>query len=57
MLPKSIPLVRAHEMCDEIETKVMERLPNSNLTIHVEPCDGECDNCQSVELCRVLSKS
>lgn len=55
VLPKTLPIERAHEICDEIEMKVIARLPNSNLSIHVEPCDGDCDRCQCTELCRSLT--
>jgi cation diffusion facilitator family transporter len=55
VLPRNLPIEKAHEMCDEIERRVVERLPNSNLTIHVEPCDGNCDNCQCSELCKSLT--
>lgn len=52
VLPKNLPVGKAHQICDEIEQKVMERLPNSNLSIHIEPCEEECDNCQSMALCK-----
>lgn len=52
VLPKNLPIEKAHAVCDDIEKKVMERLPNSNLTIHVEPCDGNCDVCNHNELCK-----
>lgn len=52
VLPKNLPIEKAHALCDEIEQKIMERLPNSNLTIHVEPCNGQCDNCNHNELCK-----
>jgi cation diffusion facilitator family transporter len=55
VLPKSLPIEKAHLLCDEIETKVMARLPNSNLSIHVEPCDGDCDRCVCIELCKELT--
>lgn len=51
VLPKDLHVEKAHKICDDIEQKILERLPNSNLTIHVEPCDGDCDNCQSVSVC------
>jgi cation diffusion facilitator family transporter len=54
VLPKSLPIERAHKMCDDLELKIVERLPNSNLTIHVEPCDGNCDSCTCTELCKTL---
>lgn len=52
VLPRNLPVEKAHSICDEIERKVVERLPNSSLTIHVEPCGGECNNCQSMAMCK-----
>jgi cation diffusion facilitator family transporter len=51
VLPKDFAIEKAHKICDDIEQKILDRLPNSNLTIHVEPCSGDCDNCQSVSVC------
>ena len=51
VLPKDLAVEKAHKICDDIEQKILDRLPNSNLTIHVEPCGGDCDNCQSVSIC------
>jgi cation diffusion facilitator family transporter len=51
VLPKDLAVEKAHKICDDIEQKINNRLPNSNLTIHVEPCNGDCDNCQSVSVC------
>jgi cation diffusion facilitator family transporter len=51
VLPKDLHVEKAHKICDDIEQKILDRLPNSNLTIHVEPCSGDCDNCQSVSVC------
>ena len=55
VLPKSLPIEKAHQICDELEQKIIARLPNSNLSIHVEPCDGNCNNCQCTELCKSLT--
>ena len=45
MLPKNASVEEAHQMCDHLEQDIEERLPNSNVTIHVEPCSVECDQC------------
>ncbi|MFH1381819.1 MAG: cation diffusion facilitator family transporter [Chloroflexota bacterium] len=45
MLPKNVSVEEAHGMCDHLEADIRSRLPNSNVTIHVEPCDGECKQC------------
>ncbi|MFA5054873.1 MAG: cation diffusion facilitator family transporter [Dehalococcoidia bacterium] len=36
---------QAHNLCDHLEGDIMSKLPNAHVTIHVEPCDHECDEC------------
>jgi divalent metal cation (Fe/Co/Zn/Cd) transporter len=36
----------AHKMCDHLEEDIKSRLANISVTIHVEPCDVECHQCQ-----------
>jgi divalent metal cation (Fe/Co/Zn/Cd) transporter len=31
----------AHDLCDEIESKIYEKIPHSQVLIHVEPSRGE----------------
>ncbi len=45
MLPKNASVEEAHQMCDHLERDIENRLPNSSLTIHVEPCNVECEQC------------
>ena len=45
MLPKHASVEEAHQMCDHLELDIKGRLPNSSVTIHVEPCSTECDQC------------
>jgi len=45
MLPKNASVEDAHNMCDHLEADLKNRLPNCNVTIHVEPCDVECVKC------------
>jgi len=45
MMPKNASVEEAHLMCDHLEQDIESRLPNSSVTIHVEPCDVECDQC------------
>lgn len=45
MLPKNASVEEAHLMCDHLEQDIEKRLPNSNVTIHVEPCSTECEQC------------
>ena len=46
MLPKNASVEEAHQMCDHLEQDIEDRLPNSSVTIHVEPCSTECDQCR-----------
>lgn len=45
MLPKNASVAEAHQMCDHLEEDIQDRLPNSSVTIHVEPCGVECEQC------------
>ncbi|MFC1920781.1 cation diffusion facilitator family transporter [Chloroflexota bacterium] len=45
LLPRNISLEEAHNMSDHLEGDITDRLPESNVTIHLEPCDTECDDC------------
>lgn len=36
-------VAESHLITDEITRMITERLPNATVTIHVEPCDGRCD--------------
>lgn len=46
VLPRILTIAEAHALCDEIEAALGEALPNSQILIHIEPCDarenGEC---------------
>jgi cation diffusion facilitator family transporter len=45
VMPKGASVEEAHEMCDHLEQDIVKRLQNANVTIHVEPCDIECQEC------------
>lgn len=55
MLPKNTSVEEAHQMCDHLEEDIKSRLPNSSVTIHVEPCSGECEQCQ-ISSCSLRSQ-
>lgn len=52
VVPRHLEVKTAHQMCDEIENKIKLRLPDSNLTIHVEPCSENCAECKSAPICK-----
>jgi cation diffusion facilitator family transporter len=42
----NFPITQAHELTDQIENLLRERLPLlERVTIHLEPCDGVCQVC------------
>lgn len=45
LLPKNMSLEDAHNMADHIEHDIEDRLNSVSVTIHLEPCDTECDQC------------
>jgi cation diffusion facilitator family transporter len=46
VLPKHIKIKDAHKFCDHLEEDIKKRLGESEIVIHVEPCDGECETCR-----------
>ena len=48
VMAKDITLEQAHEVCDQIEVEIQTRLPESNVIIHIEPCNNECEQCSIV---------
>jgi cation diffusion facilitator family transporter len=52
VVSRNLSLERAHQLCDELEREIEERLSGTSVTIHVEPCDGNCEKCTtSPDLC------
>ena len=53
VMPKHANVEETHQMCDHLEQDIADRLRNSSVTIHVEPCTiKECDNCYVIT-CRL----
>lgn len=48
VVPQNMSVEAAHRMCDQLENGIEERLPNTSITIHVEPCGGNCKQCQAI---------
>ncbi|MEN8614698.1 cation diffusion facilitator family transporter [Dehalogenimonas sp. THU2] len=46
VMPRAASVEEAHRMCDHLEADLRERLPRLEITLHVEPCDEECDECE-----------
>lgn len=45
VMPRDISVEEAHRMCDHLEHDIHHRLPHADVTIHVEPCDENCQWC------------
>ena len=45
VVPKNADVEEAHRLCDHLEQDIKQCLPQSDVVIHVEPCDTECTNC------------
>jgi cation diffusion facilitator family transporter len=45
VMPRSASVDITHRVCDKLEQDIKERLPNTSITIHVEPGDMDCDQC------------
>jgi len=38
----------AHDLSDHLEADILLEFPRTSISIHVEPCDGECGRCDSI---------
>jgi len=45
VMPKTTSVEEAHRVCDHLEQDLEEKLNNTDITIHVEPCTIECNQC------------
>jgi len=46
VMPQDYGLPEAHDICDRLERDIERKLKRASLTIHVEPCTGDCDRCR-----------
>jgi cation diffusion facilitator family transporter len=47
VMPKDVSVEEAHKMCDHLEEDIKNRLTNTDVIIHVEPCDDNCEACDA----------
>ncbi len=53
VVSRHISVEQAHRLCDQLEEDIEKRLSDTSITIHVEPCDGNCEKCStSPDLCQ-----
>ncbi|HTP64960.1 MAG TPA: cation diffusion facilitator family transporter [Geobacteraceae bacterium] len=45
LVPKGCTVVEAHRLSHEIARQIEQRLPESQILVHIEPCREECDDC------------
>jgi len=45
VMPKESRLEQAHQLCDHLEQEIGSKLNSASITIHIEPCDGKCEQC------------
>ena len=45
VMPKDVSVEEAHRLCDHLEQHIAYKLRHSSVTIHVEPCNEDCDQC------------
>ncbi len=48
VMNKDISLEHAHTVCDEVESEIKNGLSQASVTIHVEPCSGNCLQCVAI---------
>jgi len=44
-MPKNASVDETHQLCDRLEHDIGRKVQRVNVTIHIEPCSGNCDNC------------
>jgi len=53
VLPKDISVEKAHRISDELEQEIEASLASASVTIHIEPCDGNCEQCSlTPDICK-----
>ena len=55
VIPKDVNLVEAHRLCDHLEQDIEGKLQVTDVTIHIEPCNDDCDLCSTS--CTLQNKS
>ena len=53
VMPSSASVEEAHRLADHLEQDIKEKLSYAHVTIHIEPCDGNCYQCHIPDIsCR-----
>jgi cation diffusion facilitator family transporter len=46
VVPYNKSINAVHAICDRLEEEIKNVLPGADVTVHVEPCTMECDDCE-----------
>jgi len=57
VVPPDKAVKDVHQICDQIEDEIENRLASSHVLIHVEPCKNECLSCISRSSCEDFDNS
>jgi len=55
VIPKKLTVEAGHSLCDRIEEDLKNNIKNAHITIHIEPCVFDCDNCKVEHTCKFVS--
>jgi cation diffusion facilitator family transporter len=48
VVAKNTTVEEAHNLADHLESDLLEKFPRASITIHIEPCDGNCFRCDYI---------
>jgi cation diffusion facilitator family transporter len=48
LIPKFTSVEESHKLVHDISSSISRRVPDYDLSVHVEPCSGECEECREV---------
>ncbi|NYE56380.1 cation diffusion facilitator family transporter [Carboxydothermus ferrireducens] len=51
VVPEKLSVKEVHDLCNKIERDIEEKLPNSHVLIHAEPCQKEQRQCEDCPYC------
>lgn len=49
-VPDEMTIKEGHDLCDRIEEDLAKELNNIKVMIHLEPCNGNCNDCNSLHV-------
>ncbi len=51
VIPRTTSLEESHRLSHSIAEKIRKKFPKSQAMMHIEPCNGDCDDCAMSLLC------